>query len=24
LQAVAGVAGARVWIKSGHLRHVNE
>jgi hypothetical protein len=24
LQAVVGAAGARVWIKSGHLRHVNE
>lgn len=24
LHAVAGAAGARVWIKSGHLRHVNE
>jgi hypothetical protein len=24
LNAVAGAAGARVWIKSGHLRHVDE
>jgi hypothetical protein len=24
LNAVAGEAGSRVWIKSGHLRHVNE
>lgn len=24
LSAIAGAAGARVWIKSGHLRHVHE
>lgn len=24
LHAVAGAAGARVWIKSGHLRHVSD